>query len=502
MSVMDMLRQGVVRLLGNERADTVDLGAQQQAFLNAAADMGAERLGAYSLYEQYANGDKGVPLLARAREYLQRSGLPYTENFQGLIVKSHKRRLKLLGFQVEDNEDASDWLTNTWFGRARGDRLQGVVHLETLKLADGFVIVDWDNEKQRPRATWNHPSRVKPVYDDDGDELLYVVKCWPTSRISDQNPTGATIRRLTLYYPDRIEKWFSPDNGAGGDGLWAPYLVDKDEDGIVQWPIPWTMNGSFDGEPIGINVFHFKEQPGAGDFGVSVLRDPIRLQDALDKQSVDLHMVMDQLGWRWPYISGLTEDQQKALKLAIGDMVKLPKDATMGQLEGQDPRPASEVLMSTLVRMAAVSSTPMHELISGGEQPSGESRKMAESAIVAASYDRHVYFGNTWEDVARMANRLGVVFGDGVPVIDPEAEIDAVWDSPETRDEKLEGESLLIDQELGASRASTLRKRGYDPDEEAELRAAEQAADPLLGRLISPLGGVDHDDERPAGGTE
>jgi hypothetical protein len=29
------------------------------------------------------------------------------------------------------------------------------------------------------------------------------------------------------------------------------------------------MNGDFDGEPIGIPVFHFREQPGAGLFGES-----------------------------------------------------------------------------------------------------------------------------------------------------------------------------------------------------------------------------------------
>jgi hypothetical protein len=498
-TILDVAR----RLLG-DNADQVDLGQAQQDFLNEAADMGSERLGAYNLAEQYYCGEKGVPLLDRAKEYLERSGLPYTENFCRLIVLSQKRRLKLEGFQVEDDEAASDWLTNTWFGRRRGDRLQGVVHLETLKLGDGFVIVDWDTRRSRPRATWNDPRKVKPVYDDEnGDELLYVAKAWATTRASDQNPDGRTIRRLNLYYPDRVEKWFSPDNGQGGGGsVWAPYLVDTDEGGIVQWPIPWTMNSDFGGEPIGIPVFHFREQPGAGLFGESVLRDPIRLQDALDKQSVDLHMVMDQLGWRWPWIAGLTEAQQKALQLAIGDIALLPEGAEMGQLDGQDPRPMMETLEGTIARMAVLSSTPLHELTVNGEQPSGESRKMAESSAVAAAEDRHVYLGNAWEDVARMANRLAVVFGDGtVPVIDPDAEVDAQWDSAATRDELSEAQTLLIHQELGASRATTLRRAGYDPAEEQELRTAEQEADPLTRNLIAPPGG-DGAGESPAGGTE
>jgi hypothetical protein len=447
-TILDVVR----RLLG-ENADTVDLGQAQQDFLNDAADMGADRLDAYRLAEQYYCGEKGVPLLDRAKEYLERSGLPYTENFCRLIVLSQKRRLKLEGFQVEDDEAASDWLTNTWFGRRRGDRLQGVVHLETLKLGDGFVIVDWDTRRAglvRRGTTRGRSSRSTTT--------RTAMSCC-TSRRPGRRPgrasrtrTGRTIRRLNLYYPDRVEKWFSPDSGDGGGGsVWAPYLVDTDEGGIVQWPIPWTMNGDFDGEPIGIPVFHFREQPGAGLFGESVLRDPIRLQDALDKQSVDLHMVMDQLGWRWPWIAGLTEKQQEALQLAIGDIALLPEGAEMGQLDGQDPRPMMETLEGTIARMAVLSSTPLHELTVNGEQPSGESRKMAELRVAAAE-DRHVYLGNTWEDVARMANRLAVVFGDGtVPVIDPDAEIDAQWDSAATRDELLEAQTLVMHQELGAS---------------------------------------------------
>jgi hypothetical protein len=143
-------------------------------------------------------------------------------------------------------------------------------------------------------------------------------------------------------------------------------------------------------------------------------RDPIRLQDALDKQSVDLHMVMDQLGWRWPWIAGLTEKQQaaSAARRSVTSSC-CPPDAMMGQLDGQDPRPMMETLEGTIARMAVLSSTPLHELTVNGDQPSGEARKMAESSAVAAAEDRHVYLGNTWEDVARMANRLAVAFGDG-----------------------------------------------------------------------------------------
>jgi hypothetical protein len=485
MALIDALKDGVRRLIG-DRADGIDLGAQQQQFLNSAADMGTERLQGYELYEQYFRGDRGVPLLARAKEYLQRSGLPYTENFCETIVLAHKRRLKLEGFKVEDDETAGDWLTQDWFGRARGDRLQGIVHMETLKLGDGFVIVEWDAEKGRPCATWNHPCRIKPVYDDDGDELLYVSKVWTTSRVSDQNPMGRPIRRLNLYFEDRVEKWFSPDSGKGEHGgVWAPYIADVDDNGITRWPIPWTTTGDFGGDPIGISVFHFREQPGADRFGRSILHGVIPQQDGLDKQSADLFYVMDQLGWRWPWISGLSTEQQQSLKIAIGDILKLPENAQAGQLDGQDPRPLAEVIEATIRRMAARSFTPLHELLVKGDPPSGEMLKTAEGGTVHAAEDRHTYIGNTWEDVARMANRLGVVFGTDVPEIAEDAVITAVWDSPATRDELAEATRFGLLHELGLSKTTILRELGYDPDEEEKLRTAEQEADPMTARLLN-----------------
>lgn len=495
MAVLDKIRDAASRVLGG---GVPALDRQQMEFLDDAADMGSERVKAYERYEAYYSGQMGVPLLERAKQYLQRSGQPYTENFCETIVLEHKRRLKLEGFQVQDDETASDWLTNTWFGRSRGDRLQGIVHLETLKLGDGFVIVDWDEKRSRPRATWNHPSKIKPVYDEDGNELLHVNKVWTTSKVSEQNPSGIEIRRLNLYFPDRVEKWFSP--GRSG-GLWAPWLDATDEAGNVVWPTPWTTTMSVGtGEPLGIPAFHFKEQPGAGVFGRSILHGVIPQQDGLDKQSADLFYVMDLHGWPWPYISGLSDKQREALSLAIGEIVTLPENASMGSLDAADPRLINDSIEAMLARMAVRSATPIHALITSGDQPSGESRKMAESATVAAALDRHVYIGNAWEDVSRMCNLLGSVFGEGVPPIDPETEIDAVWDSPETRDDKLEAETLLIHQELGASKATTLRRAGYDPNEEAELRAEETKADPLTGRLIDPPDGS-ADDERPAGGT-
>lgn len=480
---MAEIMDGLRKVFGGANAPSLEqLAAERQDFLNDAADMGGQRVDGYKLFEEYFAGERGVPLLERARQYLQRSGLPYTENFCETIVLAHKARLRVQGFGVENNETAGQWLSRDFWGRGRMDGTQGIVHLNTLKLGDGFIIVEWDEQTGRPCARWNHPSRIKPVY-EDGD-LVYVVKVWTTSTVSPSNPQGRRIRRLNLYYPDRVEKWFATSTDA--KALWAPYLDADDyldpatdtEDGqdgelVARWPTPWTENGEPDGEPLGINVFHFREQAGGDDFGRSILRTVLPLADALDKQSADLFYVMDTQGWKQRWGTGIKEGE--SLAVAAGEWVKVTStDAKLGEFNAEDPRPLQEVIEGTIRRIAVKSRTPLHDLLVKGEQPSGEARKMADAAMVAATEDRHIDYGSTWEDVARMGWKLASIFGDQAPGFDDTAEIDVDWRDAEIRNELDEANTLLVHQELGASRATTLRKAGYDPDEEQQLRASEE----------------------------
>jgi SPP1 Gp6-like portal protein len=476
MAIGDFIRG----MFGARGRELEQLSAEQQEFLNAAADMGSERLHRYGLYEHYYEGEHHTQVLDRAKLYLQASGLRFCENVCETVVDVHAGRLAVVGFEVPDNEQAADWLTGTFWPGDRMDGTQGTVHVETLKKGDGFLIVEWNHEKGLPRACWNPPEKIKPVYDDDGETLLYAAKVWTTARKSPSNPQGRPIRRLNLHFPERVEKWFALDDKDKAD--WAPFIGDDDQneqqgdDGQVAnvpvWPTPWTTTMTPDGDPLGINVFHFRNKAHGRTFGRSILRSVIPMNDALNKQALDLFQVMDTQGWKQRWAAGISD--ASALTVAIGEWVSTSEaTAKFGEFDAEDPVPLQKIIDGTLQRIAALSRTPLHDLVMSGEAPSGEALKTAESGVVAASKDRHTPFGNTWEDVARMGWRLADVFGQGAPPYTPDADVTTVWDDPRSRDELAEANTYLVYEELGVSKTTIVRRLGFDPDEEAKLRAAE-----------------------------
>lgn len=503
MALTDAIRERLSGLFKSRRFEELT-GKARQEFLRAAADMGSARLNAYRLYDEYYEGEHRVLLLDRARRYLEASGIRYCENFCETIVDVMCQRLEVVGFQVEDNDAASDWLTKTVWPRNEMDEKEGVVHTETTKKGDGFLIVGYDAERELPTFTWNRPEIVKPVYSDESpDVMLYAAKIWTTNQISSTNPTGEIINRLNLYYPDRVEKWFSIGDQDGKED-WAPHVdpEDLDEAGAAKWPIPWTMDGTPDGEPIGIPVIHFRNKPKGRTFGRSEMHGVIPQQDALNKQLLDLFYVMDAQGWKQRWASGIPDDT--TLNIAIGEWVKSSNEnAKFGEFDAEDPGPMGEQIEGTLRRMAARSQTPLHLMMTGGTLPSGETLKTAESPLVHKDKDRMITHGNSWSKAMRLGVRVVEAFGnlptvviedeageDGEPKsrsiqvsIDPDAEIKTIWGNPESRNEQSETNTLGVQVELlGLSKTTALRKLGYDPDEEEELREqeAEEEPEPLI----------------------
>lgn len=462
MALTDKLRA----LLGRGNAEA----RETQEFLRGEADMIADRVDRYRLTDDYYDGDQRTRLSARAERYLQASGVKFAENFCETVVDTMADRLKVVGLQVEDDEAASDWLNKRLWPRARLDEVQGVVHTETTKLGDGFLIVDWDPAAMRPRVRWNRPHIVKPTYDDGNMDMLRASKTWATNAKSPTNPDGRLIQRLNVYYPNRVEKWATTT--AGDDAHWEPHLDAGDE----AWPTWWTTDGTETGEPLGIPVVHFRNKPKGRAFGRSELRGVIPMQDELNKAIIDLNEITDLMAGEQRWATGVTQEDGP-LKTAVGEFIRATSpDAKFGQLQAPDPTRQLATIESLLTRMAAKSRTPLHDLSMKGQIPSGESLKTAEGGQVKKCLDRQVTHGGGWQQVGRLSLALQNAFGDETVDVDPDADITAVWDSPETRNEQAEALTLATWFDLGLSRRTIMRQGGYDPDEEAKQRALEDAA--------------------------
>lgn len=458
-----------VRSLLRGRADWAN--AEQQEFLREQADMGEDRLKRYRVYEELYDGDRRTRLMDRARLYLEPHGIVFSENFIETVIDVMADSLTITGFQVEDNPDASEYLTRRLFGRRnRGDELQGIVHTQTPKLGDGFVIVEWE-PGVGARWRWNHPRLIRPTYNDTCDELQLASKRWTTRQRSSSNPRGRLVTRLNVFYPDRVEKYFSIDGGR--DTTWVPWM----DDGDATWPIWWTDTMQEGGDPLGLNVFHFRNKPKGSIYGRSEVKGAAPFQFELHKWILDLFEVMDVQGAKTRWAKGIPESE--SLSVAWGEWVKTSNpDAEFGEFTAEDPSGILEAIKATLTRMSARTRTPLHDLITG-DVPSGEALKTAESGRVHKARDRMPTLGNSWEGIATLSWRLDALLGAGdgieVPAFDPAAEVSVVWDNPETRDELAEAQTFESHHRLGASSETILRKLGYDPEEEAAASAKEAA---------------------------
>ncbi len=456
-----------------KRITGADLADAEQEFLRecAAFSLSSERLKNYGTYEDYYGGKFKTQLLDRARRILEANGFSYGENLCETVIDKMASALSVTNVRSDD-QAASDWATRR-IADIGFQELQGIVHTNVPMLGDGFVAVEFSEQLGRVKWTWNHPRLCDPHYADDGSEMTMLVKCWNTTNVARTNPNGNAIRRMNLYYPDRLEKYFAV--GKENQALWAKHIdtEDVDEFGGAVWPVWYTDTGDQDGEPLGITIFHIRNKAKGKNFGRSELRKAIPMQDSHNKSVLDLFYVMDSQAWKVRWGSGVPSDTD--LAVAIGEWVTSPDPAArFGELSAEDPRALSETLDDGLRRFAALNTTPLPDLIKG-QQPSGESRKTVYADFVSKVLDRQGSYGGAYKRMWEHSLKIEQVYGlDAPDTEDPNFQID--WKSPEIRSDQEVRENLATEvRDLGLSKATALDQLGYDGQAELE-KSAEEAA--------------------------
>lgn len=471
-----------------------DLAAQaaaRQDFLREAADLGEPRMRGYAVYRNYCEGEQRALLSDRAQAYLRRTHLPWSENFCETIVDVLVQSLHVLGFICEDSSDddapedgaPADTQTDAealadalrdWWQQNQMDAKESTLYDHASVEGDAFVIVDYDQERQRPRFTVQNPYTMKVVYsDDDPDCMLYAVKVWNTRFLPSTDPEDIAtsdpvpIRRMNLYWPDRVEKWFTTEADGASAANWHPWM----DEGETGWPV---MMVGHDGKPLECAV-HFRPKARGRQYGRSDLHSVIPQQDGLNKAILDLNAIMDYDGVPSRWVSGVQD--VSGLKVAPGEVWSAPTaDARFGQFDIPNIAPVLDAISAALSRMSARSSTPMHLLNPTGALPSGESLKVADAPRVAKAESRQLDHGNSHERMMRLAVRWHNTFAPaGAPRFDEDMQILTQWDDPQSRNDESEARTADIWHGLGVSKSTLMAKAGFNPEEEREKRMEEDA---------------------------
>ena len=418
------------------------------------------------LARDYYKGDQNVPLTDRQKAFLGFNAPEsrFAFNYCAIVVNAVSERMIVERFSTDTNNEALEqWAKDLWRAN-RMDQHQQDTHQGAVCDSEYFLIVDWDEENERPRLL-PHPRYTDPTVDGDGfgckahyvdddpiQPMRYASKRW--TETTWEGPKRVTTQRMNLYYPDRVE-WYALAGG-GGTTDWVleriePWTVGKVAPGAYDDDGNWIPNES--AEPRGIPVFHYINSDEQSE-----LWDAIPIQDAINKTALDILGAADSAGFPILVAKGwtpTTDDKAPAtdgsnyLKIHPGMILgPVPVDGDVSRIEPTNLEPMLNTLDSLIFKLAQVTGTPMTRFMTSKQVAAEGTLKQQEEPLIAKIRVKQVPFGNAWEDAMSMARRLDNEFGH--KGLDENALFETEWEPAQTRDEMADDKAFW--EAAGAAR--------------------------------------------------
>ncbi|MBN1430457.1 MAG: phage portal protein [Anaerolineae bacterium] len=422
------------------------------------------------LARRYYDGDHDAKLTERQKEWLQQHGS--TVNFSAdqcaVVVDTVVEREKVIGFEVSgeqaDDENSLSKQAWKWWDANRMDANQTEVHRRAERDGETFVLIDWDATEKRPdfvphqryvdksAGGDSYGMWIEYPNDDHLQKPTRAVKQW-----EEKTDDGKIIRRRTVYYPDRVERFVEKE------GKWAEFKENETD----VWPTPWKAQ---DGSPLGIPVMCFRTPNRK-----SALAKVIPLQDALDKTWLDMLAAGDTSAFQTLLFWGVTpttdgkepkDDGSNLLRFAPGQVWSTrtnPADGKADVIPAASLAGLLEMEDRIVIRIASISSTPLSRFLSSKQIAAEGTLKQQEAPLLGKVDERQTLHGNSWEDMIRMGAKLSNAFGG--TAFDTEAQISTIWKSAELRNDLAHLQEEQIKSELGVTDEQIWTEMGYKKDQ-------------------------------------
>lgn len=410
----------------------------------------------------------------------------FADNWCQLVVDAVAERLGVVGFRwTEQQGDARAW--EIWQGNQL-DSLSGLAHVDALVAEETYALV-WPAGagEDHPRITIEHPTQMVIARDP----------AWPRRRLAAMKHYRDDDRYeiAYLYLPDRVCRYRSqtPSTDPGTFDLqrvqWVPDTREGIEDPAEQ-PNPLA--------PV-VPVVPITNQPRIlRPWGRSEIANVIPLQDYVNMVFVQMATAGEFTAFPQRYLLGWDVDVDDD-----GNMAPLPfqpgadriwqledpegdpaKRVAFGEFRQADMRPFIDMIEMVIQHIAALTRTPPHYLLGqSGAFPSGESLKATETGLVAKVRQRHLHFGEAWEEVMRLAF---VADGDADKAMVVAAE--TMWADPESRTEGEHVDAILKKKSLGVPWQQLMEDLGYTPQQIERMRDMrfQDALELLLAQPTQP----------------
>lgn len=420
----------------------------------------------YQLLERYYTGDHPLPEGdRRVRELFRKLQRKARTNYCQLIVDAPRERLKVVGFRTggagSDDTDRDAW--DVWQAN-KMDANSGLVHTAALKFGVAYVIVGPNRANPKtPIITVEDPCEV--IHDPDPvnwRKTRAAIKTW----FDDVQQAVFAV----LYLPDRIVYYRS-----------AQKVTDASRLGQEKWSAGWWQldpSSPAVPNPLGVvPVVPFINRPDLKGNGTGEFEGVIDIQDRINHGVLDRMVISKMQAYRQRWAKGvsMTDENGNPTQPFVpgADLLWAVEDenAQFGDFAEANIPPLLAAVRDDVQDMASISKTPPHYLLSGIINASGETLAAAEVGLVSKVLDDQVEFGESWEEVNRLA---GKYTGRDIP-----GDAEAIWKDPQYRTLGELASAAVQEQAAGVPWRTRMRRLGYSPVE-IDRMESERVSDALL----------------------
>ena len=372
------------------------------------------------------------------------------ENLCRIVVDAPADRMEIINFSGGD--DGNPVAEKAWeiWQRCLMELESVNVHKEAFKTGEAYLIV-WQDDEGLAEFYPQVSNQCAVIENEITGKTEFAAKMWMAEK----------KLRLTLYFPDRIEKYITrTDYNSTATTLKTESFI----------PFESEMEQAVVENPFGVvPVFKFTAE--------TVLENAIPVQDRLNKTICDELVAQEFGAYPQRFATGLeppineaTGRQELPFQAGVDRLwFTNDKDTSFGQFASADLTQFLKVEDAARLSVARVTGTPLHFFsFTTSNDLSGEALKTLESRFTKRIKRTSISFGAVWARAMTLALQIEGVSAD--------APLTTQWESPEQRSEKEVLETLLLKQTLGVPEDVLFEEYGYSEEDIArfaELKAAQ-----------------------------
>lgn len=420
-------------------------------------------------------------------------------NWTSLVLDSPTERLGVDGFRFggsdgdQDSVKADEDAHRIW--RENGMKADSaLVHYGAMSQRRAFVLVERGDDG-RPVLTHETPRQVVVEHAQGSRRKLAAgLKMWR------DDWTGQT--RATLWTPETVYGFVTKSQAPVFSGNSASL---RGWDAVA---LPNSRDTEFPNDLKAVPLVPFINRRNRRLQGFAEHEDILSVQQRITLSLINLVAAMKYGAFRQRWAAGLEVDEDPITGAKIQpfqlDIRKLwttdDVEVKFGEFAATDLMPYVRAVEAAVQDLAAISRTPPHYLIGAVVNVSGDALKAAETGLVAKVRDRQTGFGESWENVMRLAFR---VLGDETKAT--AYDLETVWRDPESRTVSELADAAVKKASAGVPWRQRMEDMGYTPsqisrmeiDRAADAMNATPAEDPQPASLQAARDAREQRNSRP-----